>query len=128
MAKNVRFGPVDTVYGDDVTLVAPGTVTTANGQTSARAVGYIHTLRLALAVTAASGTTPSMTVILEHAPASSGPWVTHTSFTAATGATTERKVVSGLDRFVRARWTVSGTTPSFTWGLTGESVGGENTD
>ena len=128
MPKNKTFGPSGVAsYGDSFVLVAPGTVTTANGNTSARAVGYIHTLRLERVVTAASGTTPSLTVIIEHGPDGT-TWITHTTFTAATGANTERKVLSGLDRYVRARWTVSGTTPSFTWGLTGESAGGENTD
>lgn len=127
MPKNKQFGPVGTVYGGDFTLVPTGTVTTANGQSSGRPVGYIHTLRLDRAVTAASGTTPSLTVIIEHSPDNS-TWSTHTTFTAATAVNTERKILSGLDRYVRARWTVSGTTPSFTWGLVGESVGGENTD
>jgi hypothetical protein len=128
MPKNKAFGPGgDVGYGDTFTLVAPGTVTTANGQTGGRNVGYIHTLRLNRVVTAASGTTPSLTVIIEHS-ADNATWSTHTTFTAATAVNTERKVLSGLDRYVRARWTVSGTTPSFTWGLTGESVGGEDTD
>lgn len=127
MAKNKAFGPTGTTYGDNFTLVAPGTVTTGNGQTPGRAVGYIHTLRLDRAVTAASGTTPSLTVILETSPDNS-TWTTLATYTAATAPGTERKVASALDRFVRARWTVSGTTPSFTWGLTGESIGGENTD
>lgn len=128
MPKHKAFGPGGEVsYGGDFTLVAPGTVTTANGNTSGRAVGYIHTLRLSRVVTAASGTTPSLTVIVEHSP-DNATWATHTTFTAATAANTERKVLSGLDRYVRARWTVSGTTPSFTWSLQGESVGGENTD
>lgn len=128
MAKNKTFGPSGIAsYGDSFVLVAPGTVTTANGQTSGRAVGYIHTLRLDRVVTAASGTTPSLTVLIEHSPDNS-TWSTHTTFTAATAANSEHKVLSGLDRYVRARWTVSGTTPSFTWGLVGESVGGENTD
>jgi hypothetical protein len=127
MPKNIQFGPAGMVYGDDFTLVPAGTVTTGNGQTPGRAVGYIHTLRLARVVTAVGGTTPSITVIIEHSPDNT-TWSTHTTFTAATGANTERKVLSGLDRYVRARWTVSGTTPSITWGLAGESVGGENTD
>lgn len=127
MPKNIQFGPSGMVYGDDFTLVPAGTVTTGNGQTQARAVGYIHTLRLARVVTAVGGTTPSLTVIIEHSPDGQA-WTTHTTFTAATAANTERKVISGLDRFVRARWTISGAGATVTWGLAGESVGGENTD
>lgn len=127
MAKNKAFGPSGTTYGDNFTLVAPGTVVTGNGQTTGRAVGYIHTLRLDRQVTAASGTTPSMTVVIETSP-DNATWSTLVTYTAATAPGTERKVMAALDRYVRARWTVTGTTPSFTWGLTGESIGGENTD
>jgi hypothetical protein len=127
MPKNVAFGPTGATYGDDFTLVPAGTVRTTSGSSSGRAVGYIHTLRLLLNVTAASGTTPSLTVVIEHS-ADNSTWVTHTSFAAKTTTGTERKVISALDRYVRATWTISGTTPSFTFGLIGESVGGENTD
>lgn len=126
MPKNLSFGPSGaTSYGDDFTLVPAGTVRTTTGSTTGRAVGYIHTLRLSLVTTAFTGT--SFTATVEHSPDNS-TWVAHPAgaFTAVTGANTQRKIISGLDRYVRVTYT--GTFTTFTHGLIGESVGGENTD
>ncbi len=109
----------EVVEGDAVTLAA-GT-RTAGGAGPAEVVGLRHTARLTLAVTAASGTTPTMTVTVEHS-ADGTTWVAHTAFPAVTGVATHRRVLSGLDRFVRAAWTVGGTTPSFTFTVSGELV------
>lgn len=126
MPKNVQFGPVGLIYGDDFALLPPGTVKTTAGNSGAgRAVGYIHTLRLALNVTAFTGT--SVTFTVEHSPDQS-TWTAHPqgAFAATTGTGTQRKIISGLDRYVRVSW--AGTFTSVTLGLAGESVGGENTD
>lgn len=125
MPKNVAFTATGATYGDDFTFVPVGTVRTTTGSTPGRAVGYIHTLRLTLATTAFTGT--SFTCTIEQSPDGS-TWTAHPSgaFTAVSGANTQRKIISGLDRFVRATYT--GTFTTFTHGLTGESVGGENTD
>lgn len=126
MAKNKTFGPSGIAsYGDTFVLAAPGTVRTTVGSSTGRAVGYVHTLRLDLNVTAFTGTT--MTATIEMSP-DNATWTAHPSgaFTAVTGTGTQRKVIAGLDRYVRV--TYSGTFTSFTHGLTGESVGGENTD
>lgn len=124
MAKPLAFTPTGTTYGDDFTLVPPGTVKTAVGDTgSGRAVGRIHTLRFALAVTAFTGT--NVTFNIQTSPDGS-TWTTHTSFTAVTAPGSQRKVISALDRYVRISWT--GTFTSVTFGITGESVGGEDSD
>ena len=125
MPKNVQFGPSGAVYGDDFTLAPAGTVKTTAGSTAGRSVGYIHTLRLALNVTAFTGT--SVTFTIEHSPDGS-TWTAHPQggFTATTATGSQRKIISGLDRYVRASW--AGTFTTVTFGLTGESVGGENTD
>ncbi len=44
------------------------------------------------------------------------------AYTQATGVTSQRIVVGGTDRWVRASYTIGGTTPSFTWSLVGEAV------
>jgi len=125
MPKNIAFGPVGVLYGDDFSLVPGGTVKTTAGSSSGRAVGYIHTLRLALAVTAFTGTTATFTI--EHSPDNS-TWTAHPSgaFTATTAVSSQRKILSGLDRYVRVSW--AGTFTTMTFGLSGESVGGENSD
>lgn len=70
-----------------------------------------------LHVTAASGTTPSLTARVQHSTDGS-VWTDLITFTAATAATFERKTVTGtVNRHLRADWTISGTTPSFTFAM-----------
>lgn len=106
--------------GDPVTLV-PAAARTAAGNAPGQSVGTATTLRVDLTVTAVSGTTPSLTVTLEHS-ADGVTWVTHSAFTAITAATTQRKVASGLDRYIRCSWAITGTTPNFTFSVAGELV------
>lgn len=95
---------------------------TGAGNTSSIEVGSRHTLRLALSVTAASGTTPSLTVNVQTSPDNSS-WYVVGSFAAKTAVGSESKAFSGLDRYVRLQWAApSGTTPSFTFNATGELV------
>lgn len=90
---------------------------TANGtsvdNTASSANGGVAILH----VTAASGTTPSATVKVQHSTDNS-VFTDLITFTAATAATSERKTVTGtVNRYVRATWTISGTTPSFTFAV-----------
>lgn len=112
-------------YGNDLALVASGTVVTASGSTLGVQVTDKNQFRGQLAVTAASGATPSMTVSVQtsHDNGVADPWRTVGSYAAATAAATSAwQNFVGLDVFVRASWTVSGTTPSFTFGVVGEAV------
>jgi hypothetical protein len=75
-------------------------------------------------VTAASGTSPSLTVIIEDSVDGGVNWNTVVSFTAQT---TVNRAVQRLGltaanwpfnpRRVRARWTITGTTPNFTFSV-----------
>jgi hypothetical protein len=78
-------------------------------------------LSVMLDVTAASGTTPTLDVQAEHAP--DGVCWTNlgTAFTQATGVTRATKVYTQFYRFARLKWTVAGTTPSFTFALLGNA-------
>ncbi len=71
-----------------------------------------------LQVTAASGTTPSLTVKIQHSTDNS-TWVDLITFTAVTAANqAERKAVTGnVNRYIRATWTISGTGPNFTFSV-----------
>lgn len=74
-------------------------------------------LRAQLDVTAASGTTPSVTVLLEDTLDGTN-WNTVGTFAAKTA--TGREVISVATPFtdrLRAKWTISGTTPSFTFSV-----------
>jgi hypothetical protein len=116
------FGPNNIpISGTPVALVAGGTTVTAGGNSPARAMPDQDTLRLTLDVTAATGTTPSITVTLQHSHDGT-TWTNHSAFAAKTTAASERKVFAGIDNYVRLTWTVSGTTPSFTFGVTGTAV------
>lgn len=111
-------------FGGNVTLLPAGTVITAAGTSPVIEPDNKAQARLQLKVTAASGTTPSLTVNIQ--TSSDGgvndAWRTAGSFAAATGVVTSHVDVA-IDRFVRAQWAApSGTTPSFTLSLDGELV------
>jgi hypothetical protein len=116
-AKDGEFVDVD----QDVLLDA--TTRTATGQSTPIEVKK-GTGCFELSVTAASGTTPSMTVTIQTSKDGSGSglgsWRTVATFTAATAATAERVSATSLDRFIRAVATISGTTPSFTYSVKGD--------
>lgn len=89
---------------------------TANGNGDASEVSA-DALVATLDVTAASGTTPQLNVFLEDAPASDGPWTVLATFGQKTGVSSEAQRVANaaFHDFLRVRWTVAGTTPSFTF-------------
>src|SRR6266508_1562208 len=100
----------------DVLILHSNSAETATGQSAdfgefgsfMRAVFFLN-------VTAASGTTPTLTVKLqERSPAvTGGQYFDVLTFTTATGITSERKVIDPLYVIrYRAVWTISGTTPS----------------
>lgn len=114
------FGPSGAIHGEPVTL-APSATRTAAGAGPVVPMGERSTLRLTFDVTAASGTGPTTTVTIEHSRDGTN-WAPHSSFAAATAVGSQRKVFGGLDNLVRATWTMGGTTPSFTFSVTGEAV------
>ena len=107
---------------DDVTLQASVTKT-ATFTGAWVEVGDRGTLRALLTVSAASGTNPTADVIIETARDSAGTGLrTIATFTQATDVTTEWKSATGCDRFARAKATVGGTNPSFTYSVAGAAV------
>jgi hypothetical protein len=92
--------------------------TTANG--AAIEVGDKGVARLALDVTARTGTTPTLDVTIQTS-FDGVTWRTAGTFTQATAVGTQRASFN-IDRFVRATWTIGGTTPNFTFSVTGEAV------
>jgi hypothetical protein len=87
-------------------------------------LGDLDMLRLQLNVTAASGTTPTLDVAIQ---TSYDAGVTDAaravaSFAQKTAVSAERKAFVGLDRYVRFVATIGGTTPSFTFTVSGEGV------
>lgn len=106
---------------EEVTLAASA-ARTESGSGSAIDLGDRNTLRLSLAITARSGTKPSLHALVETS-ADSSTWRQLGSFTAVNDATgTERQSFPGADRYVRLRWVISGATPSFTFSVSGDAA------
>ena len=89
------------------TATGNGTSQDNTTSTSSGAVAHLH-------ITAVSGSTPSMTVTIQHSTNNS-TWSTLATFSAATAVGSQTLQVSGtVNRYVRASFTISGTSPSFT--------------
>ena len=90
-----------------VTATGNGTSVDNSTSTSNGFVAHLH-------VTSVSGTTPSMTAIIQHS-SNGSTWTTLGSFTAITASGTEIITGTGtVNRYIRASYTISGTNPSFT--------------
>lgn len=105
----------------DVTLHASA-ARTANGTGPVVEVAEYDTLRLLLDVTAAAGTSPTLGVEIQTSFDGTTDWRSLGSFAQKVGVSSERKSFSGADRFVRASYTIGGTSPSFTFSIAGEAV------
>lgn len=98
------------------------TAITADETSDVIDLGNRSTLRLDLAVTAVSGTDPTLDVTLEHSKDGT-TWVTLGTFAQKTAISAEHKVFGPVDRYVRAIFDIGGTaTPTFTKTLTGFAV------
>lgn len=101
----------------DVALpaAARGSGTVQSGPIAAS--GYAGDVILAVHVTAASGTTPTLNVSLEESADGAGSWtaVTGSGITQLTAAGNAVAYASPSKSFVRVTATVAGTTPSFTF-------------
>lgn len=102
-------------------IIHPLTARTSSASVAMQQLGAVSSTQRvfgALHVTAASGTTPSLTVNIQSDDNSgaSSP-VTRASFTATATTTSEFISAAGpfTDDWWRVNWTISGTTPSFTF-------------
>lgn len=112
--------PVQYRYADALTLKASAAQTVSTvGATVA--VGEHGVARLTLAVTAATGTTPTLDVVVETSQDGT-TWRSLGSFAQKTIVASERKSFSGCDHYIRYNATVAGTTPSFTYSVVGSGV------
>lgn len=105
----------------DLPLAASAT-RTATGTGDTAEMGEKSCMRLKLDVTAVSGSSPTLDVIVETSPDGASNWQTVATFAQKSAVSSELNVFPGCDRFVRAKWTIAGTTPSFTFSLLGEAV------
>lgn len=90
--------------------------TTGNGTSLDNTAGTANGGVATIHVTAASGTTPSLVPLVQHS-VDNTTWVTLATFNTFTAAGSQRLIVPAgttVNRYLRASWTVTGTTPSFT--------------
>lgn len=92
---------------------------TASGNTAAMTgYGPATSLRAQLNVTAASGTSPTLNVVIEDSVDGGTTWNSVGTFTQATAAGVQTvNVTAPFAGTLRVRWTVAGTTPSFTFAV-----------
>lgn len=83
--------------------------------------GAYSAARLTLSVSAASGTTPALVVVVETSQ-DGVSWTQAHAFASRSTTGEETLSVAGLSTYVRARWTITGTSASFTFGVAGTSV------
>lgn len=75
----------------------------------------ISSAEVQLNCTAASGTSPTLNVIVE-ATVDGTNWYQLVAFTQRTAAGVEQKTITGIvSQSLRVSWTIAGTTPSFTF-------------
>ena len=103
-------------YAEDA-LVASA-ARTASGDTGVLSdYGRASTLRVQLEVSAVAGTAPTLDVVLEDT-LDGTTWNVIATFAQKTAAGREVvNVTSPFAKRLRARWTIAGTTPSFTFGV-----------
>lgn len=105
-------------------VISPSSAKTTNGNTSDIDVGRFICGEVCLDVTAVSGTSPNMNFYLEGKDQLSGKYKTIWSQTGITAVGTYWVTITTLAfRYIRARWEISGTSPSFTFsvGMEGKS-------
>jgi len=108
-------------WSESVVLLPSG-ARTASGNTGDIDVGRFLHGKFCLDVTAVSGTTPTLDVYVEGKYQYSGKYETIWSQTGITAVGTfTSPIISPLVfRYVRVRWVVGGTSPSFTFSVEAE--------
>jgi len=104
--------------------ISPSSAKTASGNTADIDVGRFVKGEVCVDVTAVSGTTPTLDIYIEGKDQLSGKYKTLWSQTGITGVGTFWLTITDLIfKYIRARWVIGGTTPSFTFsvGMEGKS-------
>jgi hypothetical protein len=130
---NVRVADVETNYKKPVDIqdhwqesvvLVPSGARTASGSTTDIDVGRFMCAEICLDVTAVSGTSPSLDVYIEGKDQMSGKYKVLFSQTGINAVSTYWFTITTLAfKYIRVRWVISGTSPSFTFsvGLEGKS-------
>ena len=100
-----------------------GTVT-ASGNTADIDVSTLRSIRIMVKVTSISGTSPTLDVYIEGRYEATGDYVPLLSKTGITaiGVYELGQIDNLCFRYIRVRWSVSGTSPSFTFGVYAQAM------
>jgi len=110
------------VYKPPAMTLFSGTVT-SNGNTADIDVSTVSALELLLKVTAVSGTTPTLSVYIEGKFEATGDYKTLVYQGGITGTGIWYFTINPLIfRYIRVRWVLGGTSPSFTFGVYAQAV------
>lgn len=112
LTEDVRLSYADEVW-------AASAARTASGDSGVLGDGYGEavSLRVQLDVTAAAGTSPTLDVVIEDSLDGTN-WNVIGTFAQKVAAGREVITITGVfARRLRARWTIGGTTPSFTFAI-----------
>lgn len=92
---------------------------TANGNGSSFSTAGIDSLEATLVISARSGTTPTLDVVLQTSTDGGSTFYDLSPAFPQQNATTSGvgRVIAGLGEVSRWKWTVGGTTPSFTFAI-----------
>jgi hypothetical protein len=101
-----------------VFTIVPSAARTASGNSGALTMGYSPNISLQVTVSAVSGTTPSMTLSIQWS--NDGVNFGNTdgtpdAFAPITAAATVNKQFTAKGLYMQITWTITGTTPSFTF-------------
>lgn len=104
--------------GLHVLNLAPSAARTANGNSGSLDFGWFDEILVYLDITAVAGTSPTLDVKVQTSY-NNADWfdLPGGAFPQKTAAGKDLKQFSNYGRFIRAAWTVGGTTPSFTFRL-----------
>jgi len=117
-SKIMNPSDIQAVYKPPGTTLYSGTVT-VNGSTSSIDVSRVGHIRVMAKVTSVSGTNPTLDIYIEGLYEVTGDWVPLLSRTGinATGIYELGQLDGLCFRYIRVRWVVGGTNPSFTFGV-----------
>lgn len=100
--------------------LVPLAARTTNGNSGSQSVGTGRDVNILVHVSATAGTTPSLALEVEWLDVANNAWAKASpadTFTAITAAGTTVKTFVAKSPQFRVVWTLTGTTPSFTFGL-----------
>lgn len=104
-----------------VTIQSSAAQTLSGNGASIDIATYRGAAKLVLDVSATAGTgSPLLKVFVQTSPSGS-TWKDVGQFTNVSAAGFERMAFAGLERYIRARWEITGTLPSFTFALSGDA-------